>query len=81
MQFAIIGKLWLFIPASVCFHLGLLGILNNGVCVGLYAAFYLVLALILTMPPTAKLCKDNVIVGITPKYSNTANKNPTIMQI
>lgn len=49
MQFAIIGKLWLFIPASVCFHLGLLGIWNNGVCVGLYSAFYLILALILTM--------------------------------
>ena len=48
-QMAIIGKLWLFVPAVLVFHLGLLGVWNLGVTVGLYSGFWLVLALILTM--------------------------------
>ncbi len=48
-QMAIIGKLWLFVPAVLVFHLGLLGVWHLGVVVGLYSGFYLVLALILTM--------------------------------
>ncbi len=49
MQFAVVGKLWLFIVATICFHLGLLGIWHVGVSVGLYLAFYLVISLILTI--------------------------------
>ncbi len=47
-QFAIIGKVWLFIPFVLVFHLGLAGVWQKGVVVGLYGGFYLVLALILT---------------------------------
>lgn len=48
-QFAIIGKVWLFVPAALVFHLGLLNVWHLGVIVGLYSGFYLLLALILTM--------------------------------
>lgn len=48
-QMAILGKLCLFIPASVLFHLGLMGILQSGTQLGIYLALYTLIALILTM--------------------------------
>ncbi len=48
-QVAILGKLALLIPASLLFYLGLMGVWQPGVKLGLYLAFYLVIGLILTM--------------------------------
>ncbi|MEZ5537757.1 MAG: NnrS family protein [Thiolinea sp.] len=48
-QLAILGKLALLIPASLLFHLGLMGILPYGTQAGLYLALYTLIALILTM--------------------------------
>lgn len=48
-QMAILGKLFLFIPASILFHLGLMGVLASGTELGIYLALYTLIALILTM--------------------------------
>ncbi len=48
-QMAILGKLFLFIPASLLFHLGLMGVLASGKELGIYLALYTLIALILTM--------------------------------
>lgn len=48
-QLGIVAKVALFLPASWAFYLGLAGIWPEGVSVGLYAAFYLILALVLTL--------------------------------
>lgn len=48
-QMALVGKVALLIPANIAFYLGLLGYWTEGVQVGLYAAFYTILALIFTM--------------------------------
>nr|CAA6829098.1 MAG: NnrS protein involved in response to NO [uncultured Thiotrichaceae bacterium] len=48
-QMAILGKLFLFIPASILFHLGLSGVLASGKELGIYLALYTLIALILTM--------------------------------
>lgn len=48
-QSAIGGKIALLIPANIVFYLGLLGYWPEGVQVGLYSGFYIILALIFTM--------------------------------
>ncbi|MDQ5767456.1 NnrS family protein [Thiothrix subterranea] len=48
-QAALVGKIALLIPANIVFYLGLLGYWAQGTQVGLYAGFYLILALIFTM--------------------------------
>lgn len=48
-QMALVGKIALLLPANMVFYLGLLGYWPAGVQVGLYAGFYLILALIFTM--------------------------------
>lgn len=48
-QLAILGKLALLIPASILFHLGLMGVLPSGTQLGIYFALYTLIALILTM--------------------------------
>lgn len=45
----IIGKVALLLPASLAFHLGLAGVWPAGIELGLYAAFYLLLALVITL--------------------------------
>ncbi|HPE59477.1 MAG TPA: NnrS family protein [Thiolinea sp.] len=49
VQAGIISKLLLLLLANAVFYLGVLGVWPAGVMVGLYAGFYLILALILTM--------------------------------
>lgn len=46
---AIISKLLLVLIANILFYLGVLGILSNGVYLGLYTGLYLILALAFTM--------------------------------
>ncbi len=46
---SVVGKVGLLIPASVAFHLGLAGIWPAGTVIGLYAAFYILLALVITL--------------------------------
>ena len=46
---AIISKIGLLIPANIVFYLGLMGIWPQGTLIGLYAGFYLVIALIFTL--------------------------------
>ncbi|MEY4592159.1 MAG: hypothetical protein RIR18_1054 [Pseudomonadota bacterium] len=48
-QLPIVGKVSLFIPASLAFHVGVLGLWPEGVAVGLYAGFYLIVGLILAL--------------------------------
>ena len=48
-QLAFSGKLLLLFLANIVFYLGLLGILENGVHYGLYAGFYIALAVIFNM--------------------------------
>lgn len=48
-QLALVGKIALLIPANIAFYLGLLGYWAEGVQVGLYSGFYLILGLIFTM--------------------------------
>lgn len=48
-QMAIVGKLALLLPASVVFHLGVAGIWPEGTALGLYAGFYILLGLVLTL--------------------------------
>lgn len=48
-QTALVGKIALLIPANIVFYLGLTGYWPEGVQVGLYAGFYIILALIFTM--------------------------------
>jgi uncharacterized protein involved in response to NO len=48
-QVALVGKVALLIPANIAFYLGLLGYWDAGMSVGLYAGFYILLALIFTM--------------------------------
>ncbi|MFZ4539398.1 NnrS family protein [Propionivibrio sp.] len=48
-QMAIVGKVALFIPASLVFHLGVARVWPEGIGVGLYAGFYLILGLVLTL--------------------------------
>lgn len=45
----IASKIFLFIPANIVFYLGLLGYWPQGTQIGLYAGFYLVIALIFTL--------------------------------
>ena len=45
----VVAKVGLLIPASLAFHLGLAGIWPVGTAVGLYAAFYILLALVITL--------------------------------
>ena len=45
----VVAKVGLLIPASLAFHLGLAGIWPAGTLVGLYAAFYVLLALVITL--------------------------------
>ncbi len=49
MQAGIISKLLLITAANLVFYLGLFGIIPDGDRIGLYAGFYLLLALVLTM--------------------------------
>ena len=48
-QAAIVGKVGLLLLANALFYLGLLGIWAQGMQLGLYAGFYVIVALILTM--------------------------------
>lgn len=48
-QMAIVGKLALLLPASAVFHLGVAGVWPPGISVGLYAGFYILLGLVLTL--------------------------------
>ena len=48
-QFGILMKVLLLGFANIMFYLGVLGVLDNGVHYGLYTAFYLIIALILTL--------------------------------
>ncbi|MBO0611584.1 NnrS family protein [Thiothrix fructosivorans] len=48
-QLALVGKIALLVPANIAFYLGILGYWAEGVQVGLYAGFYIILALIFTM--------------------------------
>lgn len=48
-QMAIIGKVSLLIPASLAFHCGAAGLWPAGVSIGLYAGFYILLGLVLTL--------------------------------
>ncbi|MCB1756608.1 MAG: NnrS family protein [Gammaproteobacteria bacterium] len=48
-QAGIVSKLLLMFAANLAFYLGLFGVLPDGGRIGLYAGFYLILALILTM--------------------------------
>lgn len=48
-QMAVLGKVALLIPAAVAFHLGVWGLWPEGVNVGLYAGFYILLGLVLTL--------------------------------
>lgn len=48
-QLAIVSKLALMILANLCFYAGLHGWLGNGMTIGIYTGFYLIIALILTM--------------------------------
>ncbi len=48
-QIAIIGKLFLMVLANLAFYLGMFGIWDNGIRIGLYAGLYLFIALIFTM--------------------------------
>ncbi|WP_028487642.1 NnrS family protein [Thiothrix lacustris] len=48
-QLALVGKIALLVPANIAFYLGLLGYWPEGVSVGLYSGFYIILGLIFTM--------------------------------
>lgn len=48
-QTGIVSKLALLLAANLIFYLGLLGYWPSGLTIGLYAGFYLIVALILTM--------------------------------
>jgi uncharacterized protein involved in response to NO len=48
-QSALVGKIALLVPANAVFYLGLLGYWPEGIRVGLYAGFYIILGLIFTM--------------------------------
>lgn len=48
-QMAVVGKVALLLPASLAFHLGAAGVWPEGVSVGLYAGFYILLGLVLTL--------------------------------
>lgn len=48
-QAGIVSKLLMIAAANMAFYLGLFGVLNDGGRIGLYAGFYLLMALILTM--------------------------------
>ena len=48
-QMAIVGKLALLLPACIVFYLGLAGVWPAGISVGLYAGFFLLLGLVLTL--------------------------------
>jgi uncharacterized protein involved in response to NO len=48
-QIALVGKIALLVPANIVFYLGLLGYWPQGIQVGLYTGFYVILALIFTM--------------------------------
>ncbi|MGB3918673.1 MAG: NnrS family protein, partial [Thiothrix litoralis] len=48
-QLALVGKIALLVPANIAFSLGLLGYWPEGVSVGLYSGFYIILGLIFTM--------------------------------
>lgn len=48
-QLALVGKIALLVPANILFYLGLLGYWAEGVQVGLYTGFYIILGLIFTM--------------------------------
>lgn len=48
-QMAVASKILLFFTSKLVFYLGVIGILDNGVYIGIYAGLYLVIGLILMM--------------------------------
>lgn len=48
-QMAIVSKLLIIIGFNACFYLGIFGLLENGVSLGVFGGFYMVIGLVLTL--------------------------------